>query len=546
MTQTNTTIKQIRFVNQPSIVFDHARDKQGELNLPDAQVTAWRESDGTVNLTIPHYENYRMRGPDLAHLHIDPKVILSSIASAGDPVEDHYNYRHWIMSPYTFDGKNIFSLVHSEWYACLLHGDCTEGSNQINSWVTTITAFTSADGGASWGPLGANASHNVAAMGYKWTGSRALNSSTYRTTLDHTGLTVPTRIIKEGNYFYSIANLIHRDSATLDANGSAPIDKFGFVLLRSGDLSNPASWGAWTGAGNFSPVADGKFQEFLPVKNGGLMNVASAQMIYDTHAQTYILFFSVNCDNLSSCASPLYYTTTKSLANPSWSESVQIAGSDTIRSDPRGPGTACSQGFKSYISVIDDQSPGFNFEFTAGHPWLFYVVNPGNCDPNKNLERDLYRLELAIDYEGQATPTPAPNPLSPLTLTNVYRFFLASSGEHFLTTNYSEGIGAGYSPEGVAFRVVADGADPTASTTLYRCYWSAEGQHFTSTSAACEGLKTEGSYGNIYPEPHPETFPLYRFYKPGGSEHLTTINPDEAYAAGYQLDGIQGYAYLPN
>jgi len=60
------------------LFFDHLRDKREPLHLPDAQVTAWKDSDGTVNLTIPHFEEYRMRGPDLLHLKSDPTKIFSS------------------------------------------------------------------------------------------------------------------------------------------------------------------------------------------------------------------------------------------------------------------------------------------------------------------------------------------------------------------------------------------------------------------------------------------------------------------------------------
>jgi hypothetical protein len=62
----------IAVTGQPVMVFDHTRDQQEPNNIPDGQVTAWREVDGTVNLLIPAFENFRMRGPDVTHVTIDP------------------------------------------------------------------------------------------------------------------------------------------------------------------------------------------------------------------------------------------------------------------------------------------------------------------------------------------------------------------------------------------------------------------------------------------------------------------------------------------
>src|SRR5579872_918365 len=57
-----TTIAQIQVTGKPVIVFDHSKDQQQPLNIPDEQITAWREADGTVNLMIPHYEAYGCGG----------------------------------------------------------------------------------------------------------------------------------------------------------------------------------------------------------------------------------------------------------------------------------------------------------------------------------------------------------------------------------------------------------------------------------------------------------------------------------------------------
>ena len=120
------TIAQIRVVGQPVKVFDHTKDQQETLNIPDAQITAWKEANGTVNLMIPSAENYRMRGPDLEHLTIDTAKVFSSVQNAQQIPENLYDYNLWMMGPYSLDGTHFYTLTHSEWYACLLNDDCSQ------------------------------------------------------------------------------------------------------------------------------------------------------------------------------------------------------------------------------------------------------------------------------------------------------------------------------------------------------------------------------------------------------------------------------------
>jgi hypothetical protein len=384
----------IHLVGAPTLVFDHLADKQQALNLPDAQVTAWKEKDGTCNLTIPHYENYRMRGTSLLSLHIDAAEIFSSSTQASDIVEAHYDYHHWFMAPYTLDGLTVYALAHSEWYACLLEGDCATGQNQLDSWVTTITSFVSTNGGATWAVNGVDAAHDVAALGYTWTGSQALANGVYRTALDHTGLMTPSRLIEEGGRYYSIGFLVHRDFSQIDAMGVAPIDKYGYVLIRTGDLANPSGWEGWTGGASFAPLTSGQYVPFLPKVKGAPYNGSQVQIVRDVQAQVYVLIFAPWGSN-----GAVYYMTSPSLATPVWSDAVEIGGSAGFATDPRSAAAPCNTGFQAanYVSILDDKSAGYDFEFTLGNPWLFYVVNPALCNGD-NLARDLYRAQLVIDY----------------------------------------------------------------------------------------------------------------------------------------------------
>jgi len=393
------TIAQIQVTGPPVKVFDHTKDQQQPFNIPDSQITAWRDADGTVNLMIPHKENYRMRGPDLEHLTIDPHEIYSSSQSANQIPENLYNYSHWLMGPYSLDGQHFYSLAHSEWYACLLNSNCALiGANGLgvtfNSWVNTVDSLVSADGGASWQLNIVSGNHVVANPGYYWTGSEALADEIYLQALNHTGIFGPTRVIKEGNYYYAIAFYIHRDFAKIDpAQGiyMAPVDKTGYVLIRTNDITNPNGWQAWITGSTYEPVSQQNFGVFLPQQNGKSLNAPPPQIVFDMNAQCYILVHTIYGGS-----NAVNYMTTESLANPSWSESTPILGTAKLITDPAGP----VQGFNdsNYPSILDTNSSGFNFEFTTGSPLLFYSTFPGQYGGD-NLARDVYRVQLSVTYQ---------------------------------------------------------------------------------------------------------------------------------------------------
>src|SRR5207249_9759168 len=90
------TITEIRVVGVPVKIFDHKQRVEKD-NISDGPVNAWREADGTVNLMLPHYEAYRLRGPNLLNLTLDRNKVFSSRRSAGYIKEDLYNLVHWPM-----------------------------------------------------------------------------------------------------------------------------------------------------------------------------------------------------------------------------------------------------------------------------------------------------------------------------------------------------------------------------------------------------------------------------------------------------------------
>lgn len=228
--------------------------------------------------------------------------------------------------------------------------------------------------------------------------ARSLFPSRYTEKPSNSGMMSPSRIIKEGNYYYSMAFLIHRDFSRVDpATSQAPVDKYDWVLIRTADVSRAQGWEAWSSDGRYVPIGSHAFTAFSPQRNGSPMNAGQAQIIFDTNANVYIAIF-VPWQTVG----PIYYVTTPTLANPLWSEAIPITRSANVRLNPRGDnqGTKCSTGFQvnNYVSVIDTHSAGLNFEFTDGDPWLFYTYNPALGCGGSNLDRDIFPLKLGVQY----------------------------------------------------------------------------------------------------------------------------------------------------
>ncbi len=132
--------------------------------------------------------------------------------------------------------------------------------------------------------------------------------------------------------------------------------------------------------------------------------------------------------------------------------------------------------------------------------------------------------------------------LDKISPQNNYRFYNRSTGEHFVTSNYNEGVNAGYLSEGVAFRSFSASTKLANTIKIYRCYNQASAKHFVSIDGAkCEGQLFEGELGQIYSIQLSGSIPLYRFYNIGNGDYLTTTNYSEGINAGYVLKATLGY-----
>ena len=172
--------------------------------------------------------------------------------------------------------------------------------------------------------------------------------------MNNTGFFHPSRIIKEGNYYYATAFLMERDLTKLNpvTNLAPPIpDKHGFVIMRTLDISKPTSWEGWVSGDTFEPMSNKSYHSFLPQINNKKIATAASDIIYDTNAKVYILTFVANHGEDKS----IFFITSPSLANPNWSEAKKIIGSNNFHINPRKTSNNdnCDLGLKIELCVIE-------------------------------------------------------------------------------------------------------------------------------------------------------------------------------------------------
>lgn len=368
--QTCRPITTVELVGTPTRIWSSA-DKVEPYHLPDGVFDAYWSRGGvgqalSVTLNLPGSENYRMRGPSLLELQNDRAKTFSSAASAEDPAESATNYRHWITGTYTLDGTTVHALGHHEWYGCLPTGDCS-GLRQLRSWVASLTHFTSTDGGATWrqtSPTSPPVGH-VVARPQPWPGY-PMDGPYY----NHYGLFMPSGLIREGEFFYSVFWYLHRTG-----DGPSGIERQGISMLRTRDISRPAGWEVLDAAGVYQGLATAQepFGLILPLVFGSHSHL----IVYDPVACRYVLFFAP-----AHLEGPVQYSTSTTLSAPSWSTPATVTGTETLTHD-------------GYIGVIDPSSGGMNFEFVGEDSYLFYALT----DPGDVFSRELFRRPLRINHQ---------------------------------------------------------------------------------------------------------------------------------------------------
>jgi hypothetical protein len=169
----------------------------------------------------------------------------------------------------------------------------------------------------------------------------------------------------------------------------------------------------------------------------------------------------------------------------------------------------------------------------------FYLFSAIACafifSGHKTLAAGTY-VDQGIGFYAQTTaPTSTDNP----SLTAVYRFYNAKTGDHFYTASKQEQVivantsKSGYASEGIAF--YAYSTQITGTLPVYRFYDAKTGDHLYTTSetektsllGATSGYKYESIAFYAYATQVSPTLPVYRLYNSTTGDHLYTASLSE-------------------
>lgn len=342
---------------------------------PDGFPHPYRDGAGNTYLPIPHSENYRflvnswdsgagwtLQGPTLT--------------SARDVSEGSYNNRHWVFGVWA-SGNTIRGLAHHEWYKDMTSAGGVGGFNAAlagfnRRWVNAVTWVSSTDGGATFSPNSFNDSRRCVLIPEPWS-----NQSR-----DHMyGFFHPTNIVQEGAYFYAAV-----EQRSLSAAGAIPENggaagfcaDSGVSLIRTADLSSSTGWQYWDGS-SWTTVNHSTYQgnggpqvphRFFPSTNHNFYenpnNFTSGMghcLRYHPASGKWVMFGF----NGYMSGGSMGYTTTSSLANPSFSAITPVAGTATDDySAPSG----------MYFGVFDPAATDQNF-VNIGNTCVVLVARDG-------------------------------------------------------------------------------------------------------------------------------------------------------------------------
>jgi hypothetical protein len=127
-----------------SVVFDTPKQSCNSNDIPDAMARAFRDSKGTVHLVAASSQLFQSIGPTL-------EIVTHSCDvghdSANDPHPADFNDQTWIDSFYTFDGKTIAGLTHTEYHGWAHPGRCAFTNGYNGCEYDSDTYSESNDGG---------------------------------------------------------------------------------------------------------------------------------------------------------------------------------------------------------------------------------------------------------------------------------------------------------------------------------------------------------------------------------------------------------------
>jgi hypothetical protein len=353
------------------IVYDWSTMACATDDWPDGMGRAFRDANGQVQIIRSSPKNRRMIGADFDHLTNDCTIVKGS---AHDPFPGRFDDRTWL-SPHTLNGSDVFALLHNEYHGSSHPGMCPSGIF-FSCRYNAVTFAKSTNGGDSY-TSPPSPTHLVASLPYP-----------YEPDGGRFGVFGPSNIIEKDGFYY----------ATVLISAGYREQRPGVCLMRTKDVSDPASWRAWDGAGftvrfinpYLEPSARPAAHTCHPISHDQIDQLPR-NLTYNSYLDKY---FMIGTDIKFDPARQegvrgIYYSFSDDLIH--WTETQFL-----IESPLCVPGGA--PGWGGYPSVIDPASTDRNFGRSGRTAYLYFVRfnNAGACGFTNDRDALRVPIEFAL------------------------------------------------------------------------------------------------------------------------------------------------------
>lgn len=363
-----TPVGHVRIASAPEVVFDWATQACEPAEVPDLPARAFRDYRGRLQLLLSHYENFRLVGRSLEHLHRDCKAVMRS---AENPSPNRFEDREWLASLFTTNGKTVWALVHEEYQGNRHPGRCVSGS-YFQCWYNSVTLARSTNGGRTY--LHRRAPRKLVAA----------PAEPYQGGGGPIGVFTPSNIVAgPDGARYALVRVREPDGA------------HGDCLLRTTRVGSPTAWRMWDGHGFSAPFPDPYLNGAHTANGCALISVGdiaemSDSLTWNTVLHRYLLIGMAPPGPLSigPQVEGIYFSTSSDLIH--WSPRTLIEPAVSVATYQCGGAWPIA-----YPSVIDPSSRSRVFASSGKSPFLYYTqFHYTAC--HQTADRDLMRVRLEV------------------------------------------------------------------------------------------------------------------------------------------------------
>jgi hypothetical protein len=304
----------------------------------------------------------------------------------------HFRNNEWIEAPFVVSPESMYALTHVDSH--------DEDGNYL---YTSVTLFSSTDGGETFLPAKTPPYHLVATSPY--------NNSNISLGVSGVGFGMPSSIFFDNStkFFYTML---------LSSWGKDVLSqKGGLCLLRTEDLTDPSSWLAWNGSSFsvslnvsplISPVLNPDLHTCVPLKDsvGNLLGMRHLSLVRSTFFNSYLLFGEIGASSALNNSGGWGFSLSNDLIT--WSVPVQVNTSGMINTKGNSTFSQTSPLPGRFIKTVGQHT-------FWEDPLSRFKTILGSCEPCPGLKA----CDLAVEIPS-STFYSIPNATMPFSCSFVY------------------------------------------------------------------------------------------------------------------------------